>query len=67
MDTLAKQLRHRRTELGLTQAELAELAETSERFVRALEAGKSTARLDKVMAVAHALGLELRAQLRGTP
>jgi HTH-type transcriptional regulator/antitoxin HipB len=49
----------RRKVLGLRQEDLADLAQVSHRFVQALEAGKPTVRLDKVVAVLDALGLEL--------
>lgn len=49
----------RRRALGLRQEDLADLADVSHRFVQALEAGKPTVRLDKVVAVLDALGLEL--------
>ena len=49
----------RRRYLGLRQRDLAELAEVSERFVHALEGGKQTAQLDKVVAVLRVLGLHL--------
>lgn len=60
------ELRKRRLALGLTQAEIAELAGVSERFVRAVEAGKTSVHWDKLMALAEALGLEVRFGLRGT-
>lgn len=56
---LAGRLVARRKELGLRQEDLALLAGVSERFVRQLEAGKSTVRLDTLTAVLEALGLEL--------
>jgi HTH-type transcriptional regulator/antitoxin HipB len=56
----------RRKELHLGQDELAELAQVSPRFIRALEHGKSTARLDKVQAVLGALGLEIDVRVRRT-
>ncbi len=59
MVELAAALRSRRRELGLTQAELADLSGVSERSVRALEAGKETARIDTLVAVAESLGLRL--------
>lgn len=62
--SLGDALRSRRTELRLRQAELAELAGVSERFVRELEHGKATARLDKVEAVLGVLGLTLAVRLR---
>ncbi len=63
---LAGQVRARRKSLRLTQEGLAELALCSSRFVRALEAGKATVRLDKLIAVLDALGLELTAHVRRT-
>ena len=52
-------LRDRRRELGLRQVELAELAGCSTRMVHAIEAGKPTVRLDKLVAVLEAVGLRL--------
>jgi len=53
-------LRSRREALRLTQAELAELARCSTRFVHMAEAGKATLRLDKLLAVLAVLGLGLQ-------
>lgn len=64
---LAAQVRERRTSLGLTQTDLADLAGCSSRFVRSLEAGKGTVRVDKLLDVLDVLGLELIARLRSTP
>jgi y4mF family transcriptional regulator len=63
---LARDVRARRVALGLGQQELADLSGTSVRFVRSLEHGKATVRMDKVLAVLEALGLVLRADVRGT-
>ncbi|QAY73635.1 transcriptional regulator [Agromyces protaetiae] len=52
-------VRARRRSLDLTQEELADLAGVSPRFLGALERGRPGARLDHVVAVLHALGLEL--------
>ena len=52
-------VRLRRRDLGLRQDELAALAGVSERFVYALENGKQSVQLDKVLAVLSALGLHL--------
>ena len=49
----------RRKALGLRQEDLAELSGVSHRFVQALEAGKETVRLDKVMSVLDTLGWHL--------
>ncbi|MFI7588147.1 type II toxin-antitoxin system Y4mF family antitoxin [Spongisporangium articulatum] len=64
-NTLGHDLRRRRRELGLRQEELAGLAGTSARFIGALENGKPTVRLDKVLCVMDALGLQLRAHPQG--
>jgi HTH-type transcriptional regulator / antitoxin HipB len=63
--TLASEVRARRVQLQLRQQELADLAGVSERFVYALENGKPTVQLDKVLAVLNALGLHLEVH-RGT-
>lgn len=54
----------RRKALGLSQDELAELAEVSPRFIRALEHGKPTARFDKILAVLGTLGLQFDVRVR---
>lgn len=62
--TLAATVRARRKELGLTQQDVADLGGLSAKFVRDLEGGKSTVRLDKLRDVLTVLGLELTAQVR---
>jgi len=52
-------VRRRRRELGLRQAEVAELAGCSQRFVHTVEQGKATLRLDKILEVLEVLGLGL--------
>ena len=54
---LAAAVRARRKHLGLTQAELADIASVSARFVYDLERGKPTIALDKALLVLDALGL----------
>ena len=61
---LAAAISDRRKAVRLGQQELADLSGTSERFIRNLEHGKTTVRLDKLIAVLDVLGLELRAELR---
>jgi len=56
---LAEAVRGRRVELDLTQAELADLAGCSQRFVHTVEQGKPTLRLDKLLDVLEVLGLGL--------
>ncbi len=48
MDALIEFVKERRQALGLTQAELADRAGVGLRFVRDLEQGKESLRLDKV-------------------
>lgn len=64
VDELARTVTERRKQAGLTQSDLAVLADCSVRFVGALEAGKPTVRLDKLGAVLAVLGLELRLAVR---
>lgn len=65
MDSLAERIRERRRSLNLNQLDLAQLSGTSERFIRELEHGKTSVRLDKVLAVLTTLGLELTTVARG--
>lgn len=65
LDDLAQTVRGRRRELGLGQRDLADLAGVSERFVRAVEAGKDSVQVDRLHALLDALGLELVVRLRG--
>ena len=61
---LGELIRARRHELGLTQTQVAEVANTNLRFVSELERGKPTARLENVMRVLATLGIELEARSR---
>jgi y4mF family transcriptional regulator len=65
---LARQVRERRKQLRLTQAELAELAGCGPDFLYDVERGKDTLRLDKLLPVLETLGftLELAAARPGT-
>ena len=56
-------VRQRRKQLGITQQELAELAECGALFVLQLEHGKPTVRLDKLLAVLNVLNLQLRLEI----
>lgn len=60
-------VRSRRRDLRLGQTELGDLAGVSARFVYAVEMGKSTVQLDKLLLVLDAVGLHLEVQLGGTP
>ena len=48
MNVLAKYVKEKRKEFGLTQVDLSQKAGVGLRFVRELEQGKETLRLDKV-------------------
>lgn len=61
---LASQVRNRRKALGLRQADLADLAGCSQRFVHTVENGKTTVRLDKLLDVLEVLGLEMVVERR---
>ena len=65
MEDLATRVRERRRALSLTQQDLADLAGVSERFVRFVEQGKASIRLDVLSAVLDVLGLELAVVSRG--
>lgn len=56
---LAAVVAARREELSLRQDELADLADVSVRFVHAVEAGRTSISLDRLLAVLTALGLHL--------
>ncbi len=61
-ERLAVGVRDRRKALGLTQLQLADLAGCGPVFLYALERGKSSLRLDKLVAVLEVLGLQLRVE-----
>ena len=63
---LARIVRDRRRDLGLTQQELADLAGVSHRFVWSVEDGKTRVRFDLLVMLLDALGLELRTARRTT-
>lgn len=60
---LATTLQARRKSLGVTQAQLADLAGVSPKFVYDLEKGKPSVSLDRVLLVISALGLSLKLEL----
>ena len=55
---LGSQIRHRRKQLGLTQADLARAVDVSRKFIVDLEAGKETASLGLALRVLQELGFE---------
>lgn len=66
-DSFGAAVRSRRRSLRLRQGELADLAGVSERFVYALENGKRSVQLDKVLAVLSTLGLHLELHRGASP
>ena len=56
---LSKFIKEKRKELRLTQVELSEKAGVGIRFVRELEGGKKTLRIDKINQVLDLFGYEL--------
>ena len=60
LNEFAGLIRSSRKRLGLTQAQLAALAETGVRFVNELERGKTTVQLGKTLKVLSVLGVNLR-------
>ncbi len=61
-DDLAAAVRQRRRALSLTQAELARLSGCGTAFLYALENGKRSLRLDKLVDVLVVLGLQLKVE-----
>lgn len=61
---LGTSIRARRGALGLTQAELADVARVTPRLIGELERGKPTARIEGVMRVLAALGLDVYLRTR---
>lgn len=59
LETIGQAVRTARKSMGLTQPELAAAAGVGVRFLVELERGKPTVRLDRLLAVLEALGLEL--------
>jgi y4mF family transcriptional regulator len=60
-NNLAQLIKQKRKKLKLTQVDLAQKAGVGLRFLRELESGKTTLRMDKVNQVLHLLGYELTA------
>jgi y4mF family transcriptional regulator len=62
---LARLVRERRTELGLTQEELAGVIGVHRAFVSQFERGKTTVRFGLALRLIQALGLEVDIRPRG--
>jgi predicted transcriptional regulator len=63
-ERLGAEIARRRTHIGLSQRELAELCGTTQSAVARLGAGRRAARLDTLLRVANALDAELVVRLR---
>jgi transcriptional regulator with XRE-family HTH domain len=61
---IAGQVSERRRELGLSQAQLAELCETTQSAIARLEGGGRPPRIDTLLRIATALDCELAVELR---
>jgi ribosome-binding protein aMBF1 (putative translation factor) len=61
---IAEQVAARRRELGLSQAELAEICGTTQSAIARLESGGRPPRIDTLLKLAHALDCELAVALR---
>jgi y4mF family transcriptional regulator len=61
MENLSTFIKSKRRQTGLTQVELAEKSGVGLRFVRELEQGKTTLRMDKVNQALRLFGCELGA------
>ncbi|MBT8160722.1 MULTISPECIES: helix-turn-helix transcriptional regulator [Arthrobacter] len=61
LESIAGAIRKARKEAGITQADLADLAGTSERTVRAIETATGNPSLAAVVAIANAVGLRVAA------
>jgi HTH-type transcriptional regulator/antitoxin HipB len=60
---LGKVILERRKKLGLSQEDLSAFSGVSRRFITAIENGKLSVSLEKVIAVTKALGLDLRFEI----
>lgn len=61
---IAGQVADRRREVGLSQAQLAELCETTQSAIARLESGGRPPRIDTLLRIANALDCELAIELR---
>lgn len=60
---IAGQVANRRRELGLSQAQLAELVDTTQSAIARLESGGRPPRIDTLLRIANALDCDLRVDL----
>jgi transcriptional regulator with XRE-family HTH domain len=60
---IAERVAERRKELGLSQAQLAELVDTTQSAIARLESGGRPPRIDTLLRIANALGCDLKVDL----
>lgn len=60
INNIALKVREEREQRGLSQTDLAGFSGVSLNFISQLESGKKTVRVDKMLAVLMALGLEIK-------
>ena len=65
MDDIGSKVKELRTKAALTQVELAKRVGVGLRFIRELEQGKATVRLDKVKQVLEFLGCHIELRKNG--
>jgi HTH-type transcriptional regulator/antitoxin HipB len=64
-DELGPLVRTRRSELGLSQEELADLTGVHRTFISLIERGRIAGRFDTVLRILHTLGMDLEVRVRG--
>ena len=64
---IADQVGKRRRELGLSQAQLATLCQTTQSAIARLESGGRPPRIDTLLRIANALDCDLAVELRARP
>ena len=64
-DDIGALIRKKRTELGMTQSQLADISGNGTRFISELENGKKTMQSGKVLDTLHVLGLDMFISTRG--
>jgi len=58
-EELGKIIRNRRTELGITQEDLAEICSISSKTLREIELGKANPRFETLLAILATIGLSI--------
>jgi len=64
MGEMVETIKKRRTLLRLTQEDLAQIAGTSLRTLKAIESGKGNPTLHKLLKILNAIGMSLKAEIK---